>query len=118
MRTIRNKVQLIGNVGKTPEVRNLENDKKVASFSLATNEFYRSVKGDKVEETQWHQIVCWGKNAEIVEKDVAKGKEIAIEGKISNRSYEASDGTRRYVTEIIASEILLLGGTSTTHSQK
>jgi single-strand DNA-binding protein len=112
MRTIRNKVQLIGNVGNSPETKTLENSKKVASFSLATNEFYRNSQGDKVEQTQWHQIICWGNTAEIVEKYVAKGREIAVEGKLSNRSYEISDGSKRYISEIIASEILLLGSSS------
>ncbi|MCX2839061.1 single-stranded DNA-binding protein [Salinimicrobium sp. MT39] len=113
MRTIRNKVQLIGNVGNSPETRTLENGKKVASFSMATNEFYHNSQGDKVEQTQWHQIICWGKTAEIVEKYVAKGREIAVEGKLSNRSYETTEGSKRYVSEIIASEILLLGTAST-----
>ena len=112
MRTIRNKVQLIGNVGNSPETKTLENGKKVASFSLATNEFYRNSQGDKVEQTQWHQIICWGNTAEIVEKYVAKGREDAVEGKLSNRSYETSEGSKRYVSEIIVSEILLLGSSS------
>jgi single-strand DNA-binding protein len=109
MSTLRNKVQLIGNVGNAPEIKNLESGKKVANFSLATNEFYKDSKGEKVQDTQWHNIVAWGKTAEIVEKYAGKGKEIAIEGKLSSRSYETSDGEKRYVTEVIASEILLLG---------
>ena len=110
MSKLRNKVQLIGNVGNAPEIKNLESGKKVASFSIATNEFYKDSKGEKVQDTQWHNIVAWGKTAEIVEKYAGKGKEIAIEGKLSSRSYETSDGEKRYVTEVIASEILLLGG--------
>ncbi|MDX1471749.1 MAG: single-stranded DNA-binding protein [Flavobacteriaceae bacterium] len=109
MSTIRNKVQLIGNVGNAPEVRNLESGKKVASFSLATNEFFKNSKGEKVQNTQWHNIVVWGKTAEIVEQYVGKGKEIAIEGKLSSRSYETSKGEKRYVTEVVVNEILLLG---------
>ncbi|CAM4342974.1 single-stranded DNA-binding protein [Gillisia limnaea] len=109
MSTLRNKVQLIGNVGNAPEIKNLESGKKVANFSLATNEFYKDSKGEKVQDTQWHNIVAWGKTAEIVEKYAGKGKEIALEGKLSSRSYETSDGEKRYVTEVIASEILLLG---------
>ncbi|MCZ2845609.1 MAG: single-stranded DNA-binding protein [Candidatus Bathyarchaeota archaeon] len=109
MSTIRNKVQLIGNVGNTPEIRNLESGKKVASFSLATNQFYKNSKGEKVQDTQWHTIVAWGKTAEIVEKYTTKGKEIAIEGKLTSRSYETSEGDKKYVTEIVANEILLLG---------
>ena len=109
MSTIRNKVQLIGNVGNAPEVKNLESGKKVASFSIATNEFFKNSNGEKVQNTQWHNIVAWGKTAGIVEQYVGKGKEIAIEGKLSSRSYETSEGEKRYVTEIIANEILLLG---------
>ncbi|CAM4329059.1 MULTISPECIES: single-stranded DNA-binding protein [Gillisia] len=109
MSTLRNKVQLIGNVGNAPEIKNLESGKKVASFSIATNEFYKDSKGEKVQDTQWHNIVAWGKIADIVESYVGKGKEIALEGKLSSRSYETSEGEKRYVTEVIASEILLLG---------
>ena len=110
MSTLRNKVQLIGNVGQNPEIRNLESGKKVASFSIATNEFYKNSKGEKVQDTQWHNVVAWGKTAEIVERYVGTGKEIAIEGKLTNRSYESKEGAKRYVTEVVASEILLLGG--------
>jgi single-strand DNA-binding protein len=109
MSTLRNKVQLIGNVGNAPEIKNLESGKKVASFSIATNEFYKDSNGEKVQDTQWHNIVAWGKIADIVESYVGKGKEIALEGKLSSRSYETSDGEKRYVTKVIASEILLLG---------
>ena len=112
MSTIRNKVQLIGNVGNAPEVRNLDSGKKVASFSIATNEFLKNSKGAKVQNTQWHNIVAWGKTAEIVEQYVGKGKEIAIEGKLTSRSYETSEGEKRYVTEVVANEILLLGNTN------
>ncbi|CAL66201.1 single-stranded DNA-binding protein [Christiangramia forsetii KT0803] len=109
MRTLRNKVQLIGNVGQTPEIKNFESGKKLATFSIATNEFYKNSNGEKVQETQWHNIVVWGKITEIVEKYVGTGKEIAIEGKLTNRSYETKEGEKRYVTEVVASEILLLG---------
>ncbi len=109
MSTIRNKVQLIGNVGNAPEVRNLDGGKKVASFSIATNEFFKNSKGEKIQNTQWHTIVAWGKTAEIIEQHVGKGKEIAIEGKLTSRSYETNEGDKRYVTEVVANEILLLG---------
>ncbi len=92
MKTLRNKVQLIGNVGNAPEIKNLENAKKVASFSMATNEFYKNANGEKIQDTQWHNIVAWGKTAEIIENYVGKGKEIAIEGKLSSRSYETNEG--------------------------
>jgi single-strand DNA-binding protein len=109
MNTLRNKVQLIGNLGQEPEIVNLEPGKKLAKFSLATNETYKDAKGEKVVDTQWHNIVAWGKTADIIEKYVSKGKEIAIEGKLTSRSYEAKDGDKRYVTEVVCSELLMLG---------
>ncbi|MUP46522.1 single-stranded DNA-binding protein [Gramella sp. BOM4] len=117
MSTIRNKVQLIGNAGNNPEVKNLENGKKVASFSMATNEFYKNSNGEKVQNTQWHTIVAWEKTAEIIEKFVTTGKEVAIEGKLSTRSYETNQGEKRFVTEVIANEILLLGTTNSSESE-
>jgi len=109
MSTLKNKVQLIGNVGNEPEITNLESGKKVAKFSIATNESYKDSKGEKVTNTQWHNIVAWGKIAEIVEKYVGKGKEVALEGKLMARSYETKEGEKRYVTEVVVDEILLLG---------
>ncbi len=109
MSNLRNKVQLIGNVGNNPEMTVLESGKKVIRFSLATNENYKNAKGEKVESTNWHNMVAWGKTAEIVEKYAVKGKQIAIEGKLTSRSYETKEGEKRYITEVIVSEVLLLG---------
>jgi len=109
MSTLKNNVQLIGNVGQEPTITNLESGKKVARFSIATNEFYKNEKGEKTQTTDWHTVVAWGKIAEIVEKYVGKGKEIGVTGKLKSRSYEDKDGIKRYVTEVEASEILLLG---------
>ncbi len=109
MSTLKNKVQLIGNVGQEPTITNLESGKKVARLSLATNENYKNAKGEKQTDTNWHTVIAWGKTADIIEKYVTKGKEIAVEGKLSSRSYEDKDGNKRYVTEVIVSEILLLG---------
>ncbi|GGK46225.1 MULTISPECIES: single-stranded DNA-binding protein [Flavobacteriaceae] len=109
MSTLKNKVQLIGNVGQEPTITNLESGKKVARLSLATNENYKNSNGEKQTETNWHTIVAWGKTAEIIEKYVTKGKEIAIEGKLTSRSYETKEGEKRYVTEVLANEIVLLG---------
>jgi single-strand DNA-binding protein len=109
MSTLKNKVQLIGNVGNEPEITNLESGKKVAKFSIATNESYKDSNGEKVTNTQWHNIVAWGKIADIVEKYVGKGKEVALEGKLTSRSYETKEGEKRYVTEVVVDEILLLG---------
>ncbi len=112
MSTLRNKVNLIGNVGIEPIITDLESGKKVARISLATNESYKNSNGEKVTDTQWHTLVAWGKTAEIVEKYVNKGKEIAIEGKLTSRSYDDKEGNKRYVSEVIVSEVLLLGGNS------
>lgn len=109
MSSIKNHVQLIGNVGQEPTITNLESGKKVARFSLATNEHYKNSKGEKQTDTNWHTVVAWGKTAEIIEKFVTKGKEIGITGKLKTRTYTTDDGNERYVTEVEANEILLLG---------
>ena len=109
MSTLRNKVQLIGNLGNSPEIITLESGKKLAKFSLATNENYKNAKGEKVTDTQWHNIVAWNKTAEIIEKYLEKGNEVAIEGKLTSRSYETKEGDKRYVTEIVCNELLMLG---------
>ncbi|WP_456378738.1 single-stranded DNA-binding protein [Lutibacter sp.] len=109
MSTLRNKVQLIGNLGNNPEIITLDSGKKLAKFSLATNETYKNAQGEKVTDTQWHNLVAWNKTAELAEKYLEKGKEIAIEGKLTSRSYEAKDGTKKYITEIVVNELLLIG---------
>lgn len=108
MSTLRNKVQLIGHLGNNPEIINLENGNTLAKFSLATNESYKNNKDEKVTNTHWHTIVAWGKTAKIVESYFVKGKEVAIEGKLTNRSYETKEGEKRYVTEVVANELLML----------
>lgn len=109
MSTLRNKVQLIGHVGNEPEILNLESGKKLAKFSIATNESYKNSKGEKITDTQWHNIVAWGKTAELIENYVPKGKEVGIEGKLTSRSYEDKEGVKKYITEIVCSELLLIG---------
>lgn len=109
MNNLRNNLRLIGNLGSTPEVKELNNQNKLAKFSLATNESYKNDEGEKVTETQWHNIVVWGKQAEFAGKYLDKGQEIALEGKISSRSYTDKEGNKRYITEIVAHEILMLG---------
>lgn len=109
MNTLRNKVQLIGNLGNNPEIITLEDGKKLARFSIATNESYKNAQGEKVENVCWHNLVAWNKVAEIAEQYLVKGKEIAIEGKLTNRSYETKAGEKRYVTEVIINELLMLG---------
>jgi single-strand DNA-binding protein len=109
MNAIRNKVQLIGNLGQDPEIVNLESGTKLAKFTVATNESFRNAKGEKVTDTQWHNVVAWGKTAEIVETYLGKGKEVAVEGKLVHRSYETKEGQKRYVTEVRCNELLMLG---------
>lgn len=109
MYALKNKVQLIGNLGNNPEIRTTESGKKMAKFSVATNETYRTAKGDKAVETQWHNLVAWGKVADIAEQFLSKGSEVAIEGKLINRNYADKDGKKHYVTEIQVNEILMLG---------
>ena len=108
MNAMRNKVQLIGHLGHAPEIKTIADGKKVANLSVATNENYRNAKGEKVTETQWHNVVAWGKLAEIAEKYLVKGIEVAIEGKLINRNYTDKQGVKRYVTEIQANELLIL----------
>jgi len=110
MSTLRNKVQLIGNLGNSPEITTLESGKKVAKFSLATNETYKNAKGEKVTDTQWHNIVAWNKTAEIIEKYLEKGSQVAIEGKLTSRSWDDKDGNKRHITEVVCNEMMMLGG--------
>jgi len=108
MSNLRNKVQLIGHLGNDPEAINLESGKKLVKFTMATNDFYKDTSGKKVENTQWHYLVAWDKKAEIVEKFLKKGNEVAIEGKLVSRSYDDKEGNKRYITEIVVGELLLL----------
>ena len=108
MSTIKNQVQLIGNVGNTPETITFDSGKKAVRLSMAPNEYYQK-DGEKVQDTQWHNLIAWGNQAELIEKYVGKGKEIAIQGKLTSRSYETQTGEKRYVTEVVVQEILFLG---------
>ena len=109
MYALKNKVQLIGNLGNAPEVRNTESGKKLVRFSVATNEKYRNAKGEQVTETQWHNLIAWGTVADIAEKYLGKGSEVAVEGKLVNRNYTDKEGNKKYITEIQVNEILMLG---------
>ncbi|HMP99943.1 MAG TPA: single-stranded DNA-binding protein [Cyclobacteriaceae bacterium] len=108
MNTLKNNVQLIGRLGKNPEVKTFDSGKTLATFSVATNESYRNAKGEKVEETQWHNIVAWGKLAEVASKYLKKGSEVALQGKLIHRDYE-SNGVKKYITEINVHELMMLG---------
>ncbi len=112
MNTLKNKVQLIGNLGQEPEIIELESGKKLAKFSIATNDYYYNKQGDKITDTQWHYVVAWGKTADIVERYIKKGQEIAVEGKLTSRSYQDAEGNKRYITEIVCSELLMLGSSN------
>lgn len=109
MNSIKNKVTLIGNLGNAPEIKSLENNKKLARVSIATNEMYKNQKGERVTDTTWHNVIMWSPLAEIAEKLLKKGSEVAIEGKLINRTYTDKDGVKRYITEIQASELVILG---------
>lgn len=106
--SLRNKVTLIGHTGKEVEIVNFEKG-KLAKVSLATNDYYTNSLGERVEETQWHNLVFNGKLADIMEKYVQKGKEIAVEGKLTYRTYDDKDGQKRFFTEIRVDELVLLG---------
>ena len=108
MNALRNKVQLIGRLGKDPVIVIFEDGNKLAKFSMATNDNYKDKDGQKVERAYWHNIVVRGGLVNVVESYVQKGQEIAIEGKLTNRSWEDKDGTKRYMTEIVCNELLML----------
>ncbi len=112
MNKLRNSVQLIGRLGIDPEVKNLDSGKTLTKFSLATSDSYKNSAGEKVEDTQWHNIVAWGKVAEIAGKYLKKGNEVALEGKLIHRSYETTEGEKRYITEINMQGMVMLGSKS------
>lgn len=105
---MKNKVQLIGHLGQAPDIREMADGKKVAHISMATSETYRNAKGEKVTDTQWHSIAAWGKLADIAERYLVRGTEIAVEGKLISRAYTDKHGQKRTVTEVQASELLIL----------
>ena len=108
MTSMRNSVQLIGRLGKDVEIREFTNDRKMARFSLATNRFYKDKNGDNAEETQWHNIVAWGKTAELMGKILKKGNEVAIHGRLTYRNWEDKEGVKRYTTEIVVDDFIKL----------
>lgn len=107
-----NKVILVGNLGKDPEVRHLDNGRAVANFSLATSETYKNKQGERVTNTEWHNVVLWTPLAEIAEKFLKKGSQVYIEGKLTTRSWDDQDGNKRYTTEVVGRELTLLGSRS------
>ncbi|MFW5759971.1 MAG: single-stranded DNA-binding protein [Cyclobacteriaceae bacterium] len=111
-----NKVILVGNLGKDPEVRHLDTGRAVANFSMATSETYKNRNGERVTNTEWHNIVLWSPLAEIAEKYLKKGNQVYIEGKITTRSYDDKDGVKKYITEVVGRELTLLGSRSENDS--
>ncbi len=109
MTMLRNNVQLIGRLGKDPEVRTFDSGKKMASFSIATSDTYKNQKGEKVQDTQWHNLVIWGKLADVAGQYLKKGSEIAVSGKLIHRNYETTAGEKKYITEINVNDFLMLG---------
>nr|WP_294898131.1 single-stranded DNA-binding protein [uncultured Pedobacter sp.] len=109
MSNLRNSVRLIGFLGAAPEVKEISKTKKLAKMSLATNDSYKNEKGDKIEETQWHNLVLWDKQADIAAKYLSKGSEVAIEGKLVTKSYTDKEGVKRFYTEIVVNEMVMLG---------
>jgi single-strand DNA-binding protein len=108
MKNMRNKVQLIGHLGANPEVKSLDGGKKLVKISLATNDTYKNAAGEKIKETQWHNLIAWNKTAEIAEKYLQKGSEVAVEGKLMNRNYTDKEGNKKYITEVLVSDFLML----------
>lgn len=108
MSNLRNRVQLLGNLGNDPEIIKFENGRRLAKFSIATTEIYYDNKGEKVQDTQWHNIVAWGKVAERSEKFLKKGSSVAVDGKIVYKKYEDNEGQKRFSTEIIMNEMVML----------
>ena len=108
MTTLKNSVQLIGRLGVDPKTFEFDGGKMKTVFSLATSDYYNNKEGERVQETQWHNIVAWGRMAKVAADYLAKGREIALSGKLTNRTYEDKDGIKRYVTEIVANEIVML----------
>ena len=108
MKSLRNSVQLIGRLGKDPEVK-VFGDKKKATFSIATSDSYKNQKGEKVEDTQWHNVVIWGSLAGVAEKYLKKGSEVCVEGKLVHRNFETPTGEKKYITEISVNDLLMLG---------
>jgi len=106
--TIKNRIQLIGNLGASPEVKDFDNGNKMARFTVATSDSYTNKKGERVNDTQWHNVVIWGKLAEIAQKYLQKGSQVVIDGKLTTRNYTDKEGVKKYFTEIVANELLLI----------
>ncbi len=118
MNELKNSVRLIGRVGNEPQVKKLGNGRTVVNFSVATSEVYRDSEGNKKSETTWHRIVAWGQPAAVAEKYLKKGSEVAVEGKLANRSWDGKDGEKHYITEVNLNSLLLLDKNSGNQDKK
>ena len=105
-----NKVILLGNLGKDPEIRTLESGTKLARIALATNDYYKNKNGEMIERTEWHTVILWDRRAELAEKYLKRGSQLYVEGRLRSRSWDDKDGIKRYTTEVIADVINLVGG--------
>lgn len=106
MNSLKNSVQLIGNLGKDPELKTFDSGSKRISATIATNDFYKNKDGELVQDTVWHNIVAWGKTAEQMDKILSKGNEVVVRGKLANRSYDDKEGNKKYITEVIVNEFV------------
>ncbi|WEA00188.1 single-stranded DNA-binding protein [Mucilaginibacter sp. SJ] len=109
MNSLKNSVRLVGNLGMDPEVKVFDSNKKMVRLSIATNESYKNDKGEKITDTQWHNLIFWGTQAKLAEGLLKKGDEVAVEGKLANRNYTDKDGIKRYVSEVVVNEFLKVG---------
>jgi len=109
MNNLRNSVRLIGHLGRDPEIKDLEEGKKLTRINLATTEVYKNKEGEKVQNTQWHQLIGWGKTAELMSTLLKKGKQVAVDGKLVYRTYEDKNGVKRTISEVVVSEFVLMG---------
>ena len=109
MNTLKNKVQLIGNLGADPEIKVFDSGKKKVRLALATSDNYKNANGEKVTDTQWHTLILWGKQADVAERYLQKGSELAVEGRLTYRTYEDKQGEKKYITEILVNELVMLG---------
>lgn len=109
MKSLRNTIQLIGHLGQDPEVKTFDKDRMLAKFTIATTDTYKNQKGDKVQDTQWHNVVIWGKLADVAGKYLKKGSEVCVEGKLVHRAYEGANGEKKYFTEVNVNDMVMLG---------
>ena len=109
MNTLKNQIQLIGNLGRDVQLKEFENGRKLATVPLATNDYYKNSEGERINETQWHNLIAWGKTAENMEQTLRKGAELAVKGKLVHRSYEDKEGNTKYVSEVLVKEFMRIG---------